>query len=535
MALLSMRAQVDEEILQVRDDWYKATIGLNVTITALEGLAATFGTTAELLELTGDALVEAFPRSVGTSPDVTSAARAAVKFNMTGGYLSSVITAVTLSQSAEAIERSKEIVELHNELVIDRLDRSVELRGMLYDVEELLVNEGVTRLKMFAVREQLRGLLDEYRSTLQEGIRLIEERRHVNAQIAAETQSNRYHDVLFRSARHESIERYRALYDITERYCYLAAKAFDYETNFDPRDRASAQPLLGEIARTRLLGQIADTLPVAGPGLAGLMAKLWDNFRAVEGRLGFNNFQIDTTEFSYRAEKSQVTTGPAWRAVLQEARRADLWEVPEFRRFCRPFAARGEPQPGIVLTFPTQVIAGKNFFGNDLGGGHSAYDPTVFATKIRAVGIRFDGYPIETLARTPYVYLIPAGLDYMTIPDSPTLETRAWNVVDQAIPVPHATSPQDLARVGWTATLDSLTGTWGEIRRFSSFRAGVDAATEMPLNATHFIGRSIWNDNWVLIIPGQTLHADPETGIAEFIENVTDIRFNFETYGYSGN
>ena len=56
-----------------------------------------------------------------------------------------------------------------------------------------------------------------------------------------------------------------------------------------------------------------------------------------------------------------------------------------------------------------------------------------------------------------------------------------------------------------------------------------------PLVATRLIGRSVWNTGWMLIIPGQTLHNDPATGLSEFINNVSDITLTFETYGYSGN
>jgi hypothetical protein len=396
------------------------------------------------------------------------------------------------------------------------------------------VNEGVQRVKIFSIREQLRGLLDQYRATLQSGLRLLEERRNANVQLAADTQENRYHDMIFRGARHDYIQRYRALFDLAQRYCYMAAKAYDYETNFDPKDRASAQPILTKIARARTLGEMDDDLPLPGDGLAGIMATLSVNFRAIEGRLGFNNFQLDTTEFSLRNEQARKETDSDWKDLLAVAKTDDLWTVPEFRRYCRPFAPRGTPQPGIVLRFSTQVIAGQNFFGRSLGPNDSAYDPTLYATKIRAAGIRLDGYPIDKLARTPYLYLVPAGMDYMTIPNSATLETRAWNVIDQAIPVPFLTGPADLARPDWIASLDTLNGNLNEIRRFSSFRAAV-TEDDPALNVTRFIGRSVWNDSWVLIIPGQSMHFDPQTGVDEFINNVKDIKLTFETYGYSGN
>ena len=51
---------------------------------------------------------------------------------------------------------------------------------------------------------------------------------------------------------------------------------------------------------------------------------------------------------------------------------------------------------------------------------------------------------------------------------------------------------------------------------------------------TRLVGRSIWNTRWVLIIPGATLHADPEVGLDRFVDQVTDIKLIFDTYGQSG-
>jgi hypothetical protein len=114
------------------------------------------------------------------------------------------------------------------------------------------------------------------------------------------------------------------------------------------------------------------------------------------------------------------------------------------------------------------------------------------------------------------------------------LKTRSWNVVDQAIPAPFNIGASDLGRPNWIASLDSLSASLTAIRRFSSFRAGV-VDDDPDVNVTRFIGRSVWNSDWILIIPGQTLLDQPNTGLDRLIENITDIQLTFETYGYSGN
>jgi hypothetical protein len=48
------------------------------------------------------------------------------------------------------------------------------------------------------------------------------------------------------------------------------------------------------------------------------------------------------------------------------------------------------------------------------------------------------------------------------------------------------------------------------------------------------IGRSIWNSKWKLVIPGRTLLADPNQGLARFIASVKDVHLYFITYSYAG-
>ena len=52
---------------------------------------------------------------------------------------------------------------------------------------------------------------------------------------------------------------------------------------------------------------------------------------------------------------------------------------------------------------------------------------------------------------------------------------------------------------------------------------------------TRLIGRSVWNTQWLLVIPGSSLLSDPQAGIDRFMEAVTDIQIYFQTYAYAGN
>src|SRR5690606_29274783 len=121
--------------------------------------------------------------------------------------------------------------------------------------------------------------------------------------------------------------------------------------------------------------------------------------------------------------------------------------------------------------------------------------------------------------------------------DDPSV-VRLWKIVDQRIPVPLPVSTTELDNRNFIPLLDGLTGRFGEPRKFSAFRAydtaGVTFEAGDLVGDGRLIGRSIWNTQWVLIIPGRTLNADPDVGLDRFIDQVTDIRLVFQTYGYSG-
>jgi len=191
----------------------------------------------------------------------------------------------------------------------------------------------------------------------------------------------------------------------------------------------------------------------------------------------------------------------------------------------------------LVIGFTTQIFFGENFFGWPLSGGDHAYDPTNFATKVRSVGVWFDGYDNTLLSETPCAYLIPVGMDIMLVPNSTDMKTREWSVVDQKLPVPLPVRGSDLNNTDWIPSLDSLDGSMIQIRKFSSFRAYHDSgyfdASQVSYES-RLVGRSVWNRRWLLIIPGGTFHYDQDYGLETFIENVTDIKLFFQTYAISG-
>src|SRR5204863_9526179 len=90
-------------------------------------------------------------------------------------------------------------------------------------------------------------------------------------------------------------------------YSYLAAKAYDYETNFDPADPGSPNAIFGDIMRARTLGNFSDGEPRLGAGgLCEALAKMKENYEVLKGQLGINNPQIEIGKASLRTENFRI-------------------------------------------------------------------------------------------------------------------------------------------------------------------------------------------------------------------------------------
>ncbi len=526
---------VDSSKILVRSKLQSVTTTLSSVNLGLKTVAKVLDALKRTQEKTIDSITGALPDVNGLSNDVTFAVNSAVK--TTGLISDSVNTGLQIAAELAqgAIDIEKEVLSGDVDLVLERQDMALGLRQKLKELEGKLWNEAATRVEVFRRLQVLRQASDRYRALLGKGQALISERTDFNRNAAGMAQQLRYQDMAFRVFRNDALQKYRASFDLAARYAYLAAKAYDYETNLSPNDPGSAQPVLQDIVRARTLGVYSGGPTHAASGLSDALATLRDNYSVLKGRLGLNNPQLDATGFSLKTEQAR-TNATGWVQKLRDSRKDDLWEVPEFRRYCRPPVARSAGKlPGLVIPFSTETIFGRNFFGKTLAAGDSAFNPTNFANKIAAAGVSFVGYPTTLLSATPQVYLVPAGLDVMTIPNSPSLETRSWSILDQAIPVPFPVGNSDLTNPNWIPVTDGLTGLLGETRRFSSFRAGVTGGAPPLATDTRLVGRSVWNTNWLLIIPGGTMLNDGELALERFITRVTDIKLYLNTYGYSGN
>jgi hypothetical protein len=461
---------------------------------------------------------------------------------------------VVLESLAGGTDLAKSIGDAIFALKKQNAEQNFDLIQDLQDLNFNSSNESSSRMDVFKAVQVLNELSDQYRAKLAEGNRLLQQREAFNKRVAAQAQQNRYQDMTFRVARNAALEKYRSAFDLAARYAYLTATAYDFDLNLAWDDPGSPVDILTDIVRQRTLGLVnqlnGQVLPLVGAGgLSEDLAILRANYDNLKSRMGLNNYSQESLTFSLRSEAFRVdpsTNGDSnWRQFLNSANiyQQDLWQVPEFRRYCRPFTSiTNGPQPGLVIPFSSEIISGKNFFGHPLGGGDNAYDPSVYANKIDSVTVWFPFYDLVNLPQTPRVYLIPAGSDILTIPNDPNLGVRIWNVLDTVIPIPFPSISSHLSEPDFKPLTDSLSGQMGQTKQFSSFlgqgfdhdQLSVDEQNGLVYSA-RLVGRSTWNTKWLLIIPGATLNADPNTGLANLINSITDIRLVINSYGYSGN
>ena len=411
---------------------------------------------------------------------------------------------------------------------------------------------------------------EEYLSLIAEGERLLEAREAARIRATSTLTTARYNDLFLRSMRNNALGRYETAFNLAQKYAWLAAKAYDYETGgLISRDsNTSGASFLNEIVAARAIGETVDGAPLlwggdGDGGLSDILARMKANWLVLKPRLGINNPDSETTWFSLRRELFRILPGEdgdlAFAKELRNHWVDDIRAIPEYNRFCRPMAsatnATAVPEPGIVIEFPSTIDFAKNFFAKDLAGGDHAFNSSATATKIFKAVVAFDGYNATAdsattplLSSTPYVYLVPAGSDKMRTPGTDETDApMSFHVVNQVVPAPFEIGGTWLDAT-YTDLLANLNGTAGEsvqIRRHAATRAAVsDAeADDATITSSQLIGRSVWNTKWLLIIPAGSLGANRDVALTAFIDGldhdrdgtldqlpVRDIRLGLKTY-----
>jgi hypothetical protein len=413
-------------------------------------------------------------------------------------------------------------------------------------------------------------------SLVSKGNRIQETREIARQRTAAVIQGFTTRDTAFRLFRSEKLERYKTLFDLASRYALLAANAYDYETGLLGTDQGKA--FIARIINSRALGVVRNGEPqfagsnTGDPGLSSALAEMKNDFDVLKGRLGFNSPDVYTTLASLRTGNLRILPDAnglaAWQDYLQQHVLENILEDADVRRYCQQVdRGDGLPVPGLVLPFSTSINAGQNLFGQALAAGDAQFHRSHFATKINAVGVALEGYrgmnvpgvnntsdpnlaylDPQALSANPYLYLIPVGVDTMRSPplgDSSKL--RTWTVDDVAIPLPFNIGGSGFSGKNFYQSADSLTEPLFTLRKHQAFRP-VDSAGEFTRNPyfgtglqfsqftnRRLVGRSVWNSQWKLVIPADSLLADPKEGMTRLMQTLTDIKLHFTTYSYSGN
>jgi hypothetical protein len=559
---------------------------LNASLRAARIRQLVFRNLAQKATLVANALAEASPKVLGVIAgmaggviaDTTSPLRSAIQ--IAGAVTSEIMRDLADRESVAELdhEQAKEAAAAQQNLDLAVVRQDAGILQQVAQLEQLVRQEVLLRLEIYNQQEALQQASGRYSAALARGQRLLEDRLRFRQQTAEQVQSYRYKDMAFRIFRNDALQKYRAQFDLAAMYVYLAAKAYDFDTNLRPNDPSQAGSFfINKIVRARSLGLIQSGLPQTGglgdPGLADPMAAMAGNFAVLKSQLGFDNKQQSAREFSLRSQLFRISSdaagNPNWREALKRYQVNNILDLPDFRRHCL-FSPTQPEEPGLIIPIATTIDQNLNLFGWPAGAGDSSFNPTAFSTKVRSGGITFLNYRISGVAglrQDPRVYLVPVGADIMRSPRVNSGDninyTREWRIQDQWLPTPfHISSKLDprLAPTNWIPALDlefsqgfSLSQL-AEVRAHASFDAYYPAYPGATQDAPQFessriIGRSVWNTRWLLVIPGVNLLAtDRQEGLNRFIDGgvtntvtgardlngVTDIKLRLKTYAYTG-
>ena len=565
-----------------------AKTGLDIASTTLETVKDVFEKVDDAVEKSTD---KAFAAAVAGVPgveifgladggDILSALRASLDEVGLGVDVAEQSVSISSFISFDTALAAIKISQSGLDIALANLDANQEIHDALQEVISASTDFNDIANHISSANVVLTAKKAAVQTAITQGYQVLATRQTYRAREAAIIQGYRTTDAAFRLFQNEKLERYNTLFDLAQRYALLTATAYDYDTGLLGTDAGKA--VIHQLVSTRSLGvvdangnpQYAGSSTSGDPGISSVLAAMWADWGVIKGRLGFNNPDKYGTVVSLRSENFRILPGTdgdsAWMDVLNRNRQADLLADTDIKQYCLQIDKKdGLPVPGIVIPFSTTIANGYNLFGKPLAPGDHNYTESSFATKIHSVGVAFNGYlgmdnpsansgtvgaaggstvpdPTVTfndpnaLAATPYVYLIPVGVDSMRSPPLGDVSTvRTWNVADVAIPMPFNIGDSGFSTKPLWQSSDSLQEPLFQIRKFQAFRpvsseSYFSVATDQYTNR-RLIGRSVWNSQWKLVIPGFTLLNNSNDGLDRFIKSVKDVKIYFDTYSYSGN
>jgi uncharacterized delta-60 repeat protein len=346
---------------------------LNEIISKAHERENTFRLASRSAAAVADAMAEFLPKSVGLSVDATSVGRGIIRLE--GALISEALNkfADEADEVQLANQQDKEDAQATSNIELTTIHQEAALLGQIAQLKQLVRQEAVQRYELYNLRETVTQAAGNYASTLARGYRIVEDRVRFLQETAAQVQAYRYKDMAFRIFRNDALQKYRAQFDLAARYVYLAAKAYDYETGLLQTSTKAGSAFLEDIVKKRAIGTIQNGVPLPGTtgdsGLAATMAAMSQDYATIKANFGINNQISRQRLFSLRNGWFRIgnaaTNSVIWRETLRRQVVGNIWDIPEFQRYCRPLRLKPSNghEPGIVISFPSMIVAENNFFG----------------------------------------------------------------------------------------------------------------------------------------------------------------------------
>ncbi len=545
------------EIAQgARDDAWKEfgiTMGVElikgiVLDTSMEDRAIDVGQLYLDLMMTDETIfAEAIPGIQGTGMSVTIDPRALVQATKGTATRAEVWSIGQLIAAHYASRAAKEDLSGLVDLGKTVYDTVNQFKGTYAELKEkvagLAMDVNLAAAAIQPAFAELAAAEAAYRAEVERGEQLQEQRALWRQQVSNGATGQRYLDMYNRVQRNIALTKYTTAFDTAQRYVWELAKVYDYETGLLSSDPQAGKKFLADIIATRSLGQpgVSISSATTDGGLYDVVNRMKANWDVLKPRLGINNPDKPEKWFSLRRELFRIKEGAegdaAWKKELAKYRVDNILANPEFMRYCQPPASENalvQMEPGYIIPFSTSINQAENFFGKTLCFGDGQFSSSDYATKIDAVGVNLVG--LDQLAGgagvEPNIYLVPVGTDYMRSPAGTHRALLGWNVVDQVLPLPYTVGSDELDAQDWIATFSGLDGTsdsTATIRRHSTLRAGDG------FKSTRLVGRSAWNDRWLIVIPASAIDGDREKAMKLIETGVTDVKLGIRAYSRHGN
>ena len=160
-------------------------------------------------------VAEGLPKVEGVSFDLSSVGRAAA-------YVAQKVAAKLLNEQIKEQEEVVEAVKTETEKMQARL--AEEYKNYMGSEE---------RQKAIAELESALNVANEqrmqYAKLLEEGRQFQAERMRLRVPWASDLSTRRYRNMFYQILRNDELQRYNEAFESAAKYCYLAAKAYDYE------------------------------------------------------------------------------------------------------------------------------------------------------------------------------------------------------------------------------------------------------------------------------------------------------------------